>query len=70
MSDTDENFTENLTEKLSSLLNDPEAIKEAAADAAKNVAGYVKKNPYKSIGITFAVGVIAGMFLAKKNKSS
>jgi ElaB/YqjD/DUF883 family membrane-anchored ribosome-binding protein len=58
-----------LGDSISSLFKDPEAIKEAAADAAEGVADYIRKHPYQSVGVSFAVGLLSGLFIGKKNKS-
>jgi ElaB/YqjD/DUF883 family membrane-anchored ribosome-binding protein len=68
---------ENLSETISAalegagnLLNDPEAIKEAAGKAADTVADYIRKHPYQTVGIAFAAGLLAGVFLTNKKGRS
>jgi ElaB/YqjD/DUF883 family membrane-anchored ribosome-binding protein len=47
-------------------LSDPEAIKEAASNAAESVAEYIRKHPYQTVGAAFAVGLLAGLYLNKR----
>ncbi|MEH6435259.1 DUF883 family protein [Massilia sp. DD77] len=39
---------------------------ETVVDAAKATDEYVKENPWKSVGLGAAVGVVVGMLIARK----
>jgi ElaB/YqjD/DUF883 family membrane-anchored ribosome-binding protein len=47
-------------------LSDPEAIKEAAANAADLAADYIRKHPFQAIGVSFAAGILAGLFINQR----
>jgi ElaB/YqjD/DUF883 family membrane-anchored ribosome-binding protein len=48
------------------LANAEEMVLERAKEAAKVTDEYVHENPWKAIGVTAALGLIAGMLIAKR----
>ena len=47
-------------------LSDPEAIKQAAEGAADIAAEYIRKHPFQAVGVSFAAGLLAGLFINKR----
>jgi len=48
------------------LVNAEDAVIERTKEAAKATDEYVHDNPWKAIGITAALGLIAGMLIARR----
>jgi ElaB/YqjD/DUF883 family membrane-anchored ribosome-binding protein len=48
------------------LIDAEEAVIERTKEAAKVTDEYVHENPWKAIGITAALGLIAGMLIARR----
>lgn len=45
---------------------DPEAIKEAAKNAADLATKFIKKHPLESVGGALALGVVIGLLINRK----
>lgn len=48
------------------MINAQDAVAERTREAAKVTDEYVHDNPWKAIGITAALGLIAGMLIARR----
>jgi ElaB/YqjD/DUF883 family membrane-anchored ribosome-binding protein len=59
-------FERSLTSAKEGLINFEETVVEKTKVAAKATDEYVKENPWKSVGLGAAVGVVIGMLIARK----
>jgi len=59
-------FERSLTSAKEGLINLEETVVEKTKVAAKATDEYVKENPWKSVGLGAAVGVVIGMLIARK----
>lgn len=65
MSTTRERIQENLTSAKVRLIAAEEAVVAKTKQAAKATDEYVHENPWKSVGIGAAVGVIVGLLISR-----
>lgn len=59
-------FEKTLSGAKADLIRVEEAVVEKTKIAAKATDEYVKENPWKSVGLGAAVGVVIGMLIARK----
>ena len=59
-------FEQTLSSAKTSLINAEETVVERTKVAAKATDEYVKDNPWKSVGLGAAIGVVIGMLIARK----
>ncbi len=59
-------FEKTLSSAKADLIRVEEAVVEKTKIAAKATDEYVKENPWKSVGLGAAVGVVIGMLIARK----
>lgn len=59
-------FERTLTSAKSGLIELEESVVERTKEAARATDEYVKENPWKSVGLGAAVGVVIGMLIARK----
>jgi len=58
---------ESLQQAKSRLADVQDEVVQGARDAAEATAGYVKKNPWQSIGIAAGVGLLIGLLLQRRD---
>lgn len=59
-------FEQTLSSAKTSLINAEETVVERTKVAAKATDEYVKDNPWKSVGLGAAIGVVIGMLIVRK----
>jgi ElaB/YqjD/DUF883 family membrane-anchored ribosome-binding protein len=59
-------FEKTISSAKADLIRVEEAVVEKTKIAAKATDEYVKENPWKSVGLGAAVGVVIGMLIARK----
>ena len=59
-------FEQTLLNAKNDLIRLEETVVEKTKEAAKATDDYVKENPWKSVGLGAAVGVVIGMLIARK----
>jgi ElaB/YqjD/DUF883 family membrane-anchored ribosome-binding protein len=59
-------FEQSLSAAKAGLVHYQETVVERTKEAAKATDEYVKENPWKSVGLGAAVGVVIGMLIARK----
>lgn len=59
-------FEKTISSAKADLIRVEEAVVEKTRIAAKATDEYVKENPWKSVGLGAAVGVVIGMLIARK----
>lgn len=59
-------FEQTLVNAKNDLIKLEETVVEKTKEAAKATDDYVKENPWKSVGLGAAVGVVIGMLIARK----
>lgn len=59
-------FEQTLANAKNDLVRLEETVVEKTKEAAKATDDYVKENPWKSVGLGAAVGVVIGMLIARK----
>jgi ElaB/YqjD/DUF883 family membrane-anchored ribosome-binding protein len=59
-------FEQTLASAKTSLIDIEETVVERTKVAAKATDEYVKDNPWKSVGLGAAIGVVIGMLIARK----
>lgn len=59
-------FERTLASAKSGLIDLEETVVERTKEAARATDDYVKENPWKSVGLGAAVGVVIGMLIARK----
>ncbi|WP_020656324.1 DUF883 family protein [Massilia niastensis] len=59
-------FEETLVNAKASIIEFEETVVERTKEAARATDEYVKENPWKSVGLGAAIGVVVGMLIARK----
>jgi|SRR6266571_1833313 ElaB/YqjD/DUF883 family membrane-anchored ribosome-binding protein len=59
-------FEQTLSNAKNDLVRLEETVVEKTKEAAKATDEYVKENPWKSVGLGAAVGVVIGLLIARK----
>jgi ElaB/YqjD/DUF883 family membrane-anchored ribosome-binding protein len=59
-------FEQTLANAKNDLVRLEETVVEKTKEAAKATDDYVKENPWKSVGLGAAVGVVIGLLIARK----
>jgi ElaB/YqjD/DUF883 family membrane-anchored ribosome-binding protein len=59
-------FEETLINAKTSIIEFEETVVERTKEAARATDDYVKENPWKSVGLGAAIGVVIGMLIARK----
>jgi ElaB/YqjD/DUF883 family membrane-anchored ribosome-binding protein len=57
---------EKLTAALEMAKETQRRLQERAVAGAKAADGYIRENPYQSIGVAFGVGMLIGLFAARR----